>query len=168
MAVMEQDKKFQLKKPGPADGKKMWDLVKSSRSLDLNSVYHYILMSHHFGNSSIAAFNNDELAGFVTSYFPPDQKNTLFVWQVCVSEKFQGNGLGKTMLCHLAKADLSQKVTYLEATVTPSNKASIALFTSAAKALESDYKFEKELFTEDMFGDAGHEPEKLFHIGPIN
>ena len=168
MVVMDNDNTFHLKKPVPSDGKSMWELVKNSKSLDLNSLYHYILMAHHFGDSSIAVFKDNELAGFVTAYFPPINKETLFVWQVCVSEKFQGNGLGKKMLTHLAKANLSQRVKYLDATINPSNNASIALFSSAARALDSDFKFDEIIYPDSFFGKTGHEPEKLFHIGPIN
>jgi L-2,4-diaminobutyric acid acetyltransferase len=168
MVVMDKDSTFNLKKPVPSDGKSMWELVKKSKSLDLNSLYHYILMAHHFGDSSIAAFKGNELAGFVTAYFPPVSKETLFVWQVCVSEKFQGKGLGKKMLTSLARSELSQKVRYLDATITPSNNASIALFSSTAKALGSDYRFDEIVYPENFFGKSGHEPEKLFHIGPIN
>ncbi|MDY0360710.1 MAG: diaminobutyrate acetyltransferase [Desulforegulaceae bacterium] len=167
MVVMTKDSTFNLKKPVPSDGKSMWELVKNSKSLDLNSLYHYILMAHHFGDSSIAAFSNNELAGFVTAYFPPVNKETLFVWQVCVSEKFQGKGLGKTMLTGLVRSELSQKIKYLDATITPSNKASIALFTSTAKALDCNYTFDEIIYPETFFGKSGHEPEKLFHIGPI-
>jgi L-2,4-diaminobutyric acid acetyltransferase len=168
MVVMTKDSTFNLKKPVPSDGKSMWELVKNSKSLDLNSLYHYILMAHHFGDSSIAAFNNNELAGFVTAYFPPVKKDTIFVWQVCVSEKFQGNGLGKKMLTTLAKsAHPFSKIKYLDATITPSNNASIALFTSTAKALDCNYTFDEIVYPETFFGKSGHEPEKLFHIGPI-
>lgn len=168
MVVMDKDSRFNLKKPVPSNGQAMWELVKNSKSLDLNSLYFYILMADHFGSSSIAAFKNNELAGFVISYFPPSHKETLFVWQVCVSEKFQGTGLGKTMLTSLVKSDSPQKVKYLDATINPSNNASIALFSSAARALDSDFKFDEIIYPENFFGKTGHEPEKLFHIGPIN
>ncbi|MDY0131600.1 MAG: diaminobutyrate acetyltransferase [Desulforegulaceae bacterium] len=168
MVVMDKENKFKLKKPVPSDGKLIWELVKNSKSLDLNSIYHYVLMADHFNESSIAAFKDNELAGFVTAYFPPIKHQTLFVWQVGVSKKFQGRNLGKTMITTLAKSQLSQKVKYLHATITTSNKASIALFKSTAKSLDSNYKFDEIIYPKDFFGETGHEPEKLFQIGPIN
>jgi len=71
MAMMEDHKMFILRRPLSAYGYKMWELVKNTSSLDLNSLSHYFLIPHHFVDSSIIAFSADEIAGFVTSYFPP-------------------------------------------------------------------------------------------------
>lgn len=165
---MKNNNEFILRKPLPSDGRDIWELVKKSQSLDLNSLYFYILMSYHFGNSSIIALYQNKIAGCVISYFPPDNQKTLFVWQVCVAKEFKGKGLAKQMICTLAKQKSPNKIKYIEATITPSNKASIALFTAVAKNFGAKFAFENEIFPKDFFQGCEHEPEKLFHIGPLN
>ena len=42
-------------KPGRGDGKYFWEIAKASKTLDVNSVYHYLIMCRHFGNTCMAA-----------------------------------------------------------------------------------------------------------------
>jgi len=72
------------------------------------------------------------------------------------------------MLCHLAESIPNRKVRYIEVTITQSNKASKALFSSETGYLDADFIFEEKLFLEEYFCGLDHEPELLFHIGSIN
>jgi L-2,4-diaminobutyric acid acetyltransferase len=124
-------------------------------------------MSRHFKSTSVVAEINGTVVGFVTAYIPPEHSNTLFVWQVAVDKKAQGKGLAKRMLVFAFKNASRQPLEFLEATITPSNIASIHLFTAAAKALDAPFDFSKTFFSEDDFGAGPHEAETLFRIGPI-
>ncbi len=154
--------------PKTDDGKYFWGIAKASKTLDVNSVYHYLIMCRHFGSTCIAAEKQGQVVGFVTAYIPPDLPDTVFVWQVAVDEADRGQGLGVYLLLNLFEALKGFNVKYLDATVTPSNQASINLFTSAARALNAPFEFEKELFSAADFGQNVHEPEVLFHIGPVS
>jgi L-2,4-diaminobutyric acid acetyltransferase len=154
--------------PKTGDGKYFWEIAKASKTLDLNSTYHYLIMCRHFGKTCLASEKQGRVVGFVTAYIPPDSPDTVFIWQVAVDEKERGQGLGVQMLTNVFKNLKALNVKNLDATITASNQASIRLFTAAARALNAPFEFEKEFFSAGKFGHNVHEPEMLFHIGPIS
>jgi L-2,4-diaminobutyric acid acetyltransferase len=153
--------------PTAADGKHLWEITKASGSLDLNSVYHYLIMCRHFGRTSLVAEKQGQAVGFVTAYIPPTSPDTVFVWQVAVDAGERGKGLGVHLLTRVFENASALGAKNLAATITPSNKASIGLFTAAARALDAPFVFEEEFFGAADFGKNVHEAEVLFHIGPI-
>lgn len=154
-----------FRNPKTNDGKYFWEIAKSSKTLDLNSAYQYLIMCRHFSKTCIVAEHEGEVVGFVTAYIPPDSPDTIFVWQVAVDEKYRGQGLGVQMLVSLYKNSKILNIKHLEATITPSNQASIKFFTAVARELKASFEFEKEFFPAAHFGENVHEPEILFHIG---
>jgi len=154
--------------PETRDGKYLWKIAKASQTLDVNSPYHYLIMCRHFQKTCIVAETKMQVVGFVTAYIPPDKPDTVFVWQVAVDEKARGQGLGAHMLLNLFNNLKESNIKYIEATITPANQASIKLFSAAARDLNAPFEFEKEFFTPSDFGPNIHEPEMLFHIGPIS
>lgn len=148
------------------DGSEMWNLVRESKVLDLNSPYSYLMMSKFFSNTSLVARSNEKLAGFVTAFHLPQKQDTLFVWQIGVEKSFQGKGLGTQLLRQLLHQNISQDICYLEATISPSNLASQALFRGIAKQLKTTCEV-AECFGEELFPGDSHEKELLFRIGPI-
>ena len=155
-----------FRRPTAEDGAGMWSLVKDTGVLDLNSSYAYVILAEHFTDTCIVAERNGEIVGFVTAYIPPKQPDTLFVWQVGVSESERGNGLASAMLEALLARPVCAGVNYLEATVTPSNAASSALFRSFARSQGTVCTIQ-EGFPENIFPGDDHEPESLFRIGPF-
>jgi len=158
--------RFALGSPSPADGGPMERLARESGGLDVNSRYAYLLWCRDFADTSVVARAGDRLAGFITGYRRPAAPDTLFVWQVAVGPDFRRRGLASRMLGHLAgtvRAD--QGVRFVEATVTPDNKASMHLFESFANANGADLTRDV-LFSERELG-SGHEPEVLHRIGPL-
>ena len=153
--------------PYTKDGKRLWEITKSSGTLDLNSPYHYLIMCRHFKGTTVVAEYNGTIVGFVTAYIPPESENTFFVWQVAVDKSAQSKGVGKKMLVYALKHAGPKKPKFLEATITPSNAASIKLFSAVAKVLGASHEFNEVFFSEDDFGGDAHEAEKLFRIGPI-
>lgn len=165
--------------PTPSDGRALWQLARSV-GLDLNSPYAYVLWSDYFSKSStIAVATQDDpgssagvkssadndvgtVVGFITGFHPPADPTTLFVWQVGVAVEARGRGLGRQMLDELLARSGAR---WLEATVTPSNTASIALFRGTASrhgtGVDETLAYPRELFPGD------HEPEVRFRIGPF-
>jgi L-2,4-diaminobutyric acid acetyltransferase len=152
--------------PKTDDGKYFWEIAKASKTLDVNSIYHYLIMCRHFGKTCLAAEKQGRVVGFITAYIPPGSPDTVFVWQVAVDEKERGQGLGVQMLVTLFKKLKILNIKHLDATITPSNQASVKLFMAVARELKSSFEFEKEFFPAVNFGENIHEPEILFHIGP--
>ena len=156
-----------FRKPNKGDGKYFWEIAKASKTLDVNSTYHYLIMCRHFGDTCIVAEKNGKIIGFVVGYIPPESPDTIFVWQVAVDEKERGRGIGIDLLVNVFMNTKAFGVTYLDATITPSNKASVNLFTAAAKKLNAPHEYGADFFSPEDFGQTEHEPELLFHIGPV-
>ncbi|NMH82446.1 diaminobutyrate acetyltransferase [Pseudonocardia xinjiangensis] len=150
-------------RPDVDDGVDCWRLAANTRVLDVNSRYAYLLWFRDFAATSIVAKAGDAVIGFVTGYRRPDELHTLVVWQVAVAEEARGCGLGAAMLDGLFGA--VPDADHLEATITPDNSGSIALFTAFADRNRADIR-RSELFGPELLG-ASHEPEILFRIGPV-
>lgn len=155
-----------FRNPKARDGKYLREIAKSSKTLDVNSAYYYLIMCRHFAKTCIVAEQDEKIVGFVTAYIPPNTPDAVFVWQVAVDEKYRGQGIGVRMLVSLYKNLKTLNIKHLEATITPSNQASVNLFTAVARELKASFTFEKEFFSAANFGENIHEPEILFYIGP--
>lgn len=152
---------LRLKRPDAGDGTALWQLA-ADVGLDLNSPYAYVLWGEYFAQTSVVATRGDEYVGFVIGFRPPDSGDSLFVWQIGVADSARRTGLGASMLDHLLDRT---RVEYVEATVTPENDASAALFRSLGKRHGATVD-EADFFAADLFP-RGHQPERLFRIGPI-
>lgn len=155
-----------LRKPKEEDGAEMWRLVRDSKILDENSVYAYLMFAKYFSETCVIAEVEGEAVGFVMGFHPPDAPSTLFVWQVGVTEKMRGQGIAKEMILTLLKRKPLKRAQFVEATVSPSNKASRALFTKIARQFSTDCEI-TECFPARLFPGASHEEEWTYRIGPI-
>lgn len=157
-----------LRVPELADAREMVRLVRHSGVLDRNSDYAYLLLCQHFDETCVIAKVEGRGVGFVAAYRLPRRTDTLFVWQVAVAAEARGQGLALRMLGDLLRRSTPLGVRFVEATVTPSNTASRALFRSLARRQNADCQV-TPLFASEMFSDAdAHEPEDLFRIGPFS
>lgn len=158
---------FLLRKPDKNDSKEIFQLIKSVGTLDLNSQYLYLLQTTHFQNTCSVAIYNKKIVGFVSGYIIPDDKETLFIWQVAVSNEVRGQNLAmKIILDIFNKNNTSNNIKYILSTVSQSNKASQRVFEKIANKLNTKIE-NKTLFSIDDFFDA-HEEEIQYLIGPIN
>lgn len=148
-----------------SDGAAIWTLAEELDSLESNSAYAYLLLCRDFGDSCRVAVDDGRVVGFVVGYRPPRRPETLFVWQVGVHPDARGGGLARTLLREATSGPSSAGVSRMEATVTPGNEASRALFRSFARSVDAPCEvtplFEPEHFPQE------HEPEELFRIGPF-
>ncbi|MBM7598875.1 L-2,4-diaminobutyric acid acetyltransferase [Virgibacillus halotolerans] len=166
--VKEPETKFHFRKPNKEDGAPVWELVKQTGVLDLNSSYSYIMWCEIFSETSIVAEREGKIVGFISGFIHPDTRDTLFIWQVAVNESEQGQGLATKMLFELLNRDFDQQLDYLEATVSPSNTPSNHLFWGLANKLESNCVISDYILAEDFPNEEeDHEEEILFRIGPI-
>ncbi len=160
------NKTISYRKATAKDGFCLYRLVERCKPLDLNSVYHYILLADHFGATCVMAEAAGEAVGYISAYIHPQRPDTVFVWQVAVDSRMRGQGLGRKMLMELLVRDELRDVSFLETTITPSNTASRRLFAGLAKGLDAHLE-ESEYFTAELFGGTAHESENLFRIGPF-
>lgn len=153
-----------FRQPTLTDGLAIYELVKASPPLDVNSSYLYFLQASHFADTCVVVERNQTIVGFLSGYFRPDAPHSLFVWQVAVADTMRGQGLAKRMLQALLANQKGQtEVTTLCCTISPSNKASQALFQSFAK--QYGLKLTVTHFIEEAhFGSEGHEAEELYSL----
>ena len=160
-----------LRLPTPNDGASVFRLIGRCPPLDTNSMYCNLLQCSHFAGTSVAAVQtvntNEELVGFISAYLIPGREDTLFIWQVAVDERARGIGLAGNMLKHILDRPLCSQVTYLETTITESNKASWALFKSLANKLGTTLE-KSVMFDRDKHLAGEHDTEHLARIGPFN
>jgi L-2,4-diaminobutyric acid acetyltransferase len=155
------------RKPGLDDGQRLWQAVKQTGTLDLNSSYLYLLMCDQFADTCILAEMEGELVGFITAFLRPDHPRTLFVWQVGVLEQARGRGVAKTLMRALVSRPVCADIEWVEATVSPGNEPSRALFSAFARDLGVDMQ-ELPYMTRQHFPQEGHhEAEPLLRLGPI-
>ena len=157
---------LELRAVDRSDAADMWRLVRDTPVLDLNSAYCYLLACEEFGPSSLVARDGSELAGFVLALRPPRRPESLFVWQVAVAASQRGAGLGARMLRELIALPANRDARFLEATVDPSNAASLALFGAFARENGADCARRPHFGPED-FPEPGHEAEEIHRIGPL-
>ncbi|MEW9670377.1 diaminobutyrate acetyltransferase [Ammoniphilus sp. 3BR4] len=157
---------FQFRRPDKEDGARIWELIKSTRTLDVNSAYCYLMLCEWFPDTCVIAEDNEQIVGFVSAFRPPETIDVIFVWQVAVHESQRGKGLGKRLLLELLNRKSCENIHYLEATVSPSNLPSQSLFKSLAKQLDCSCVVQ-DCFSVDMFPEPGHEAEPIYRIGPF-
>lgn len=146
----------------------MWALVHEVGTLDPNSAYLYLLLADRFAGTCAIAERNGRVVAMLTGFVPPRDPSTYFVWQIGVSPSARGEKLASRLLDHVLARH--PDVSFLEATVSPSNAASLALFQSFARrrdaALETHEGYRAELFPRAT-DRPPHEAEPLLRIGPF-
>jgi len=164
-----------LRHPRVSDGAAVWRLARDTGGLDLNTPYAYILFCDRFAGTCIVAEESGAqggargvLRGFVVGFVPPDAPEALFVWQVGVDPAARGRRLGSRMLDALAREHAGRGGTHLQATVTPSNAASLRLFRSFSERWHAPCEERLRYRAEDFPGGPDHhEEERLLRIGPF-
>jgi len=159
--------KLELRPPTPFDGMAVFELIESCPPLDTNSSYCNLLQATHFSDTSVAAEQDGKLVGFISGYLVPGRPDTLFIWQVAVAEQARGQGLAGKMLQNILARQNDSQVSFLETTITKSNQASWALFTSLAKQLNTDIH-SSVMFDKEKHFNGQHDSEELVRIGPFN
>jgi len=150
------------------EGALLWELARDAGGVDLNSPYAYMMMSRNFASTCAVVEVFGLPAGFVTAHRVPTRPNVLFVWQVVVLPEFRGLGIAQRLLEGLVTLPGCTGVRKMEATVTPSNAASKALFSAFAKARGAELNIQTGFTKGDFPEDEQHEEERLFSIHPIH
>jgi diaminobutyrate acetyltransferase len=140
----------------------MWALA-ARAGLDLNSPYAYVMWAEYQEATSIVAEAEDELVGFVTGFRVPGAPDTVFVWQIAVDERQRGAGIGGRMLDELVGRTGAH---FIEATVTPDNGPSTALFRALGARHGNDVE-ETLAYGEHLFPE-GHDAEIRFRVPVTN
>ncbi|SES15629.1 diaminobutyrate acetyltransferase [Tranquillimonas rosea] len=148
MPTLQTDNPITLRTPSSDDGPAVWELIRECKPLDENSRYCNLIQCDHFSETCVLAEMDGDVVGWISGYIVPDEPDTLFIWQVAVSEKARGQGLGRRMLNELVKRDICNGVDRIRTTITKDNDASWGLFTRFAEKkgaeLDSEAHFKKD------------------------
>lgn len=156
-----------IRAPRGTDGAAIWSLIRAQPSLDDNSLYCNLLQSTHFAGTCALAELEGEIVGWVSGYIPSEQPDTLFVWQVCVDQVAQGQGLGRRLIGDVLSRPACRRVTMLECTITEDNEPSWALFRSIARRLGAQLGQVEHFARDDHFA-GQHDSEYAVRIGPFD
>ncbi|MGM0585941.1 MAG: diaminobutyrate acetyltransferase [Pseudomonadota bacterium] len=156
----------EFRMPTSEDGAAVWKLIKDCAPLDRNSLYCNLLQCDHFADTCVVVELEGEIVGWVSGYIVPDQTDTLFVWQVAVSEKARGLGLARRMIDHILDREVCEGVEKINTTITRDNAASWALFRSVAARREAPLERDAH-FTRDDHFEGRHDTEYMVTIGPF-
>lgn len=151
-----------LRKPEKRDGAAIWELVRACKPLDENSMYCNLIQADHFSETCVVAELDGDIVGWISGHIVPGE-DTVFVWQVAVSEKARGMGLGRTMLTELLERDACDDVDRLQTTITKDNAASWGLFRSFARAMGGTLSDDPHYEREAHFG-GRHDTEHMVTI----
>jgi len=159
--------KLTIRNPKATDAISVHNLIRASAFVDDNSPYLYLLVCSHFAKTSAIAERNGETVGVITGYIPPEQPDTLFVWQVAVDPMMRRQGLARTMLKSMLLGEACKNVRFIDTTVTADNSASRRLFTSFANKLDCPLN-ESVMFDRKEHFLNLHDSEYLLRIGPFS
>lgn len=151
-----------LRKPVKNDAKKIYNLVKDTKVLDVNSEYLYLLQCTHFKDYCAVAQDGENIIGFVSGYLEPDDENIYFVWQVAVDESCRGKGIAAKLINEILSRPELQNVKTIHTTISPSNRSSQRVFEKLTQNPDADISSEV-MFEVSDFNDA-HEDEVLYKI----
>ncbi|MEC8582491.1 MAG: diaminobutyrate acetyltransferase [Pseudomonadota bacterium] len=154
---------LRLRTPSATDGAKVWDLVRSCKPLDENSMYCNIIQCDHFAETCVVAELNGKMVGWISAYLVPSDPDTLFVWQVAVVPEARGHGVGVRMLKDILDRDVTSDVERLHTTITDDNDASWALFRKFSRVSGGDLT-SKSHYTKDQHFQDCHSSENLVII----
>jgi L-2,4-diaminobutyric acid acetyltransferase len=154
--------KLRLRKPESEDGAQIWDLIRECKPLDENSVYCNLLQCDHFRDTCVVAELDGDIVGWISGYLVPNE-DALFVWQVAVSEKARGMGLGGLMLDEIFGREECDDANILKTTITEDNEASWALFKKFAKRHGGELEDEAHYTKDDHF-EGRHDTEHMVTI----
>lgn len=152
-----------FRKPDDADGPAIWELIRACKPLDENSLYCNLIQCDHFRDTCVVAEMDGRVVGWISGYIKPGDPDTVFVWQVAVSEAARGRGLGQRMLTALLKRDACEDVTRLQTTITADNAASWGLFTRFADRMGGELDSEAH-YTRDTHFRGAHATEHMVTI----
>ncbi len=163
---LDMDLQISFGMPVEKDAKDIWELIKNTRNLDLNSAYSYLILCKYFSESCIIAKTGGKVIGFISAFQTPNNPEFLFIWQVAVDSNYRRMGLAMNMFEHLLIRKKCQQIRYIEITVNPSNAAAYSLYHRLANRLDTSCEA-SICFPSCLFPGAQHEDEIMLRIGPL-
>ena len=157
---------LQISSPTAEDAAEIHALIASCPPLDQNSLYANLIQCTHFARHCAIARSNGRVVGWISGHRPPQHQNTYFLWQVAVHRDMRGKELARHMLASILSRPEQSGTTRIETSITRSNEASWALFSSLSRWLKAPMR-SAPWFDRERHLAGQHASEHLVMIGPI-
>jgi len=122
---------IRIREAGEKDFLEVHKFVSDCKPLENYAEHFYKIMLRYFGSTCLIAEYENSIVGFLMGFRSQNQEGTYFFWQIGVSPKMQGMGIGPLLL---EKAEAKCRQTgckRIELTIDPENSHSQKLFESA-------------------------------------
>ncbi|MEV6805774.1 GNAT family N-acetyltransferase [Streptomyces sp. NPDC017248] len=151
--------------PTPHDALPVWRLAEKAPHPDSHSPHFYARWFRDFAGTSLVAAVGRDVIGFLMGYRRPGSPDTYFVRQTAVSPHHRIPALGSHLLRAAAEREIAKGARYVEAGLTPGNRAAVDACEQFAKRHRTGIHREA-LFPASRFP-GGHRDEVLYRIGPL-
>ncbi len=122
-----------LRPPLPEDGTAVSSLAKTEGQEAMGDLLGELAAFDDYKEFSIIAELDGDLVGAMLAYVLPYDPETLFIWQVGVSEREADKGLASLMLGQVMRREVCTDVTRVQTVITSNDECTWALFRRFAQ-----------------------------------
>ena len=120
-----------IRKANGSDFLKVYQFVSNCKPLENYSEHFYKIILRYFGNSCFVAEYNNSIIGFIMGFISQTHNKTYFLWQIGVTPKMHGKGIGMKLLKSVEMELMKIGCERIELTIDPKNTPSLKLFEKA-------------------------------------
>jgi diaminobutyrate acetyltransferase len=121
--------KIKLRNVRSEDAELLRSVAGETPPLEIHTPYTYWVMCNYQRESSYILTINDEFAGYVLCV---SNKNTIFIWQICILSKFRDKKLSHVLIDKIF-TDASVTRKNIQMTIVESNTKSLTMFQNACR-----------------------------------
>ena len=110
--------------------------------------YQYWILSKYHSMTSYVFIESNRIVGFL-GCLQSSERNSIFIWQICVDENHRNKGIAKKLLNKLVLAIKELEISVIDLSITEGNEASKALFVKFAKSISSELIQEESIEIND-------------------
>ena len=110
--------------------------IKKCDFLGVQSLYTYWILAYHFSDFCfVAKEEHNEIVGFISAINSKKYRNSIFLFQIGILQKYRSTGLSHQLVDKLFKISLEKGFTKIQLSIDPDNKASLKFFKKYAKSI---------------------------------
>lgn len=101
------------------------ELAKMCKPLDVHTPYTYWVMCNFFGDGCFILQDGSKPIGYIMTL---TKENTLFIWQIGITEEYQGQNYSSNLLAAVEQYAREKKLTKMQVSIAPTNANSYHAF----------------------------------------
>lgn len=152
-----------LRPPLPEDGAAVSSLARTADQEAIGDLLGELAVFDDYKEFSVIAELDGDLVGAILAYLLPYDPETLFIWQVSVSESEADKGLASLMLGQVMRREACIEVTRVQTVITSNDERTWALFRRFARWQRSRMDIQP-FFTQALTPYRRHENSNLVTI----